>query len=331
MNFNLKVQIKINLLIRKININLIWKKMKRPNSSRIHTENETITSNSNISLEKGNTLFNNNNITNKTEQIRLKRNLLQSKYPITNNEVITQENEESEHSLIPNEPETPIIPLITFQEAYNYFKSVIFPNGYNNQSKGNCCSCSSEKMKSEKLFIKSLSKIKYNQDNQTHFRILFSIYYFFTKKNCDKEGEHWQDIGFQSDTPSADLLTVGMFGPLQIIYGINKYPLLYREIFEYLLQRKCDLYFMVNLLSLCKFSLNMVERDLLDSLVNEANNYFIFVNEIYVGMGYEYNTEIKNYGSSNILTIEYIVKTIENISRMRTQVNYFLNNHQIFS
>ena len=159
-----------------------------------------------------------------------------------------------------------------------------------------------------------------------------SVFIIFSqKKNCDKEGEHWQDIGFQSDTPSADLLTVGMFGPLQIIYGINKYPLLYREIFEYLLQRKCDLYFMVNLLSLCKFSLNMVERDLLDSLVNETNDYFIFVNEIYVGMGYEYNTEIKNYGSSNILTIEYIVKTIENISRMRTQVNYFLNNHQIFS
>ena len=305
--------------------------MKIPNSSRIHTENETITSNSNISFEKADTLFNRNNITNKTEQIRLKRNLLQSKYPIISNELIAQENEQSENSLIPHEPETPLIPLITFQEAYKHFKSVIFPNGYNNQSKGNCCSCSSEKTKNEKLFIKSLNKIKYNQNDEIHFRILFSIYYFFTKKNCDKEGEHWQDIGFQSYTPSADLITVGMFGPLQILYGINKYPFLYQEIFEYLLQRKCDLYFMVNLLSMCKFSYNLIERDLLDNLVNETNDYFIIANEIYVGMGYEYNTEIKNYGSSNILTIEYIVKTIENISRMRTQENYCLNNHQIYS
>jgi hypothetical protein len=305
--------------------------MKRPNSSRIHTENETITSNSNISLEKGNTLFNNNNITNKTEQIRLKRNLLQSKYPITNNELITQENEESEHSLIPNEPETPIIPLITFQEAYNYFKSVIFPNGYNNQSKGNCCSCSSEKMKSEKLFIKSLSKIKYNQDNQTHFRILFSIYYFFTKKNCDKEGEHWQDIGFQSDSPEADLLSVGMFGPLQILFGIDKYPTLYTNLFKYLLVRKCELYFMVNLISMCKFSLNSLERDLLNDFVNERDSLTRLTNEVYVGMGNEYFKEIQIYGSNNTLTIEYIVKTIKKISEKRTNVNYFIKNHTSFN
>ena len=301
--------------------------MKLPNTSRVNTENDSLSSNFNSSENKNDFLFN-KSMNNKSEQIRLKRNLLQSKYPIKNNNNVLSMNEPSENSLIAKEPEIPQIKLIDFMEAYNYFKSIICPNGFKNQNNNTCCSCSSEKIKNEKTFILSLNRIRYDKNNDIHFRILFSIYYFFTKKNCEKEGEHWQDIGFQSDSPSPDLISVGMCGPLQILYGINKYPLLYTELFNYLLQRKCDLYYMVNLLSMCKFSLNMLERNLLDNIVNENNDLFIVLNEIYVGMGYEYNNEIKNYGSNNILTIEYIVKTLQNISQMRTQINHFIKNHK---
>jgi hypothetical protein len=301
--------------------------MKIPNSSRVNTENDSLSSNFNSSDMKNDLFLFNKNINNKTEQIRLKRNLLQSKYPIQNNDRTSSMNETSENSLIAKEPEVPKVKLIDFKEAYNYFKSIICPNGINNQKNNNCCSCSSEKIKKEKLFILSLSRIRYDKNNDIHFRILFSIYYFFTKKNCEKEGEHWQDIGFQSDSPSPDLISVGMCGPLQILYGINKYPLLYTELFNYLLQRKCDLYYMVNLLSMCKFSLNMLERNLLDDIVKDKHDLFIVLNELYVGMGYEYKYEINNYGNNNILTIEYIVKTLKNISEMRTQINQFINNH----
>ena len=300
--------------------------MKLPNTSRVNTENDSLSSNFNSSENKNDLIFG-KSLNNKSEQIRLKRNLLQSKYPIQNNDLVLSMNEPSENSLIAKEPETPQIKLIDFMEAYNYFKSIICPNGFNNQKNNTCCSCSSEKIKKGKAFILSLSSIRYDKKNDIHFRILFSIYYFFTKKNCEKEGEHWQDIGFQSDSPSLDLISVGMLGPLQILYGINKYPLLYTELFNYLLLRKCDLYYMVNLLSMCKFSLNMLERNLLDDIVNENNDLFIVLNEIYVGMGYEYNYEIKNYGNSNILTIEYIVKTLQKISEMRTQINHFIKNH----
>ena len=305
--------------------------MQVANSSHVNTENDTLTSNTDGSIDNTNSLIDKNIIISKTEQIRLKRNLLQSKFPIKKDEIVTQGNEIVEKTPNADKPETPNIPLINFQEAYNYFKSIIFPNGINNQGKNNCCSCSSEKTKNEKLFIKNLTRIKYDQNNTTHFRILFSIYYFFIKKNCEKEGEHWQDIGFQSDNPSIDLYTLGMFGPLQILYGIDKYNLISTELFNYLFQTKCDLYFMVNLLSMSKFCLNMMELDLLNDFVNERSDYFIVINEIYVGMLYEYNTEIQNYGNKNPLTIEYIVKTIQNISRMRYQANYFINNHQIHS
>ena len=82
---------------------------------------------------------------------------------------------------------------------------------------------------------------------------------------------------------------------------------------------------------MCKFSYNLLERDLLDNYVAQQSDYFIVTNEIYVGMGYEYRKEIKDYGNNNVLTIEYIVKVIQNISNLRTQVDYFIKNHQIFS
>lgn len=48
--------------------------MKIPNSSRIHIENDSVSSNFDLSDKKQNYLFG-GNINNKTEQIRLKRNL----------------------------------------------------------------------------------------------------------------------------------------------------------------------------------------------------------------------------------------------------------------
>ena len=290
--------------------------MTTPNETRINTEIDSLTYDSKKSIENNAQILAN---------IRLKRNLIQSKYPIKS---LQSNNEISEESSIKkHNPEKPNIPLIDFKTAYNYFKSVIIIN--NNDAQKNCCSCTSQKILSQKKFILRLSKVKYDQNNEIHFRILFTIFYFFLKKNCEKEGDHWQDIGFQSDNPSIDLLTIGMLGPLKVLYGINKYPVLYTQIFDYLLKKKCDLNFMVNMLSLCKFSLNVLERGLLDDIVNENDNLFFYMTEIYVGMSYEYQTQITNYGNKYDLTFEYIAKIIKNISGMRTQINYFINNHRI--
>ena len=52
---------------------------------------------------------------------------------------------------------------------------------------------------------------------------IFEYYlkYILLKNNCPKEGQRWQDIGFQSDSSSTDLYSVGMFGALHILYGIK--------------------------------------------------------------------------------------------------------------
>ena len=264
---------------------------------------------------------------NKTEQIKLRRNLLNStfKTQVENEQISTPKAISENSSIIEHTPEQPRIQLITYNEAYNYFQSLLYTNQYTEEKSG-FCSCSSGKIKKKKNFIKNISRIKYDENNNIHFRILFTIYYFFTKRNCEKEGEHWQDIGFQSDTPGTDLITVGMFGPLQILYGIDYYPHFYTELFKYLLMRKCELFFASNLLSCSKFSLNILERGILDNY-GDNDNLFNILNEIYVGMGYDFYNDIQIYGNSNILTIEYIVKTIQKISENRTQTNYFLGNH----
>ena len=302
--------------------------MNKPNTSRYRNDtSDQFTYNSNISF---NSLVEDRN-NNRTEQIKLRRNLLQSNFQIKdpNDEISTPKIISENSSLINQAPEEPSIPLITYQESYNYFQSLIFTNqnnNFDNDDDSGFCSCSSDKIKRQKYFIRNISRIKYDENNSIHFRILFSIYYFFTKKNCEKEGEHWQDIGFQGDSPHADLITVGMLGPLQILYGINNYPDFYSNLFQYLLKRKCDLFFAGNLISFSKFSLNLLERGILDDF-GDNDNLFFTLNEIYVGMGYDFFTDIQNYGNGNILTIEFIVKTIQKISENRTQTNYFLGNH----
>ena len=236
--------------------------MNTPNTARYRNDTtDQFTYNSNISF---NSLIEDRN-NNRTEQIKLRRNLLQSNFQIKdpNDEISTPKIISENSSFINQAPEEPSIPLIAYPEAFNYFQSLIFTNqnnNFDNDDDSGLCSCSSEKLKRQKYFIKNVSRIKYDENNNMHFRILFSIYYFFTKKNCEKEGEHWQDIGFQGDTPSVDLIAIGMYGPLQMLYGINTYPDFYSNLFQYLLKRKCDLFFVGNLLSFSKFSLNLLER-----------------------------------------------------------------------
>ena len=91
--------------------------MKIPNSSRIHIENDSVSSNFDLSDKKQNYLFG-GNINNKTEQIRLKRNLLQSKYPIKNDDQAESVHDQSENSLIQEIPETPQIPLTHLTKSF---------------------------------------------------------------------------------------------------------------------------------------------------------------------------------------------------------------------
>jgi len=296
-------------------------------------DTDSLTRSSLISLDDNeiNLIKSEHKKTTRTQQIKLRRGLLDS----GRKEKSTKEKKDLNlidiNSIINKVPDKPNIQLITFQEANKYFESILLPNQNQTQKKPQkkeafCCDCSSENLNKQKYYIANLKAIKYDDKQDIHFRILFSIYYFFTKRNCTKRGEHWLDIGFQDINLTTDLISVCMYGPLQILYGITYYPNLFTNMFQFLLKRKCNLFYMNNLLSFCKFTYNDMEREVVDC--GEGKNLFVQLNEIFVGMSYAFFNDIKNYCIKNSLTIEFIVKTIQEISQKRTRTEDFLNNHK---
>lgn len=301
-----------------------------------------------------------NKTTNRSEQLKLKRGLMAKNKKMTvynntdNTENIDLIDENSNHSLPGNSnnlitessinPETPKIPLITYNEAINYFKNnqtlchkTYIPRSistYSNKTEcmSQLCSCLvgslSKELKIQRNFFLNLTQVRYNNEDQIHFRILFTIYYFFKKKNCGKEGEHWQDIGFQSVNPENDLLTVGMLGPLQILYCIDRYPNFTLDLFKFLIPRKCDWLFVVSIFSISKFIIHMTNQGILNYYFSEKNNVEYVMNEVFVGMVFYFKSQIVEYGTKYSLTAQFIAKTIQKIKDSTyTNIDTFLNNH----
>ena len=286
-----------------------------------------------------------NNINNRSEQIKLKRGLIPTNYKQYNPAEKSEINNKNIKKNSISQPqniiyEKPIIPLITYSEAWNIFKKnysllqpYTIPNNYSNKymCMNRICSCLvgqlSNELRQERNLCINLSRLKYNVNDDLHFKILFKIYYFFKKKNCTKIGEHWQDIGFQSDNPEIDLITIGMFGPLQILYCIDKYPNFSLELFSFLVQRKCDWLYAVTMVSLSKFIIQMTDQGVLNFYFNEKQNVPFVLNEIFVGMVAHFKKNVEDYSKNNCLTAEFIAKTIQYIKKISYKIVYFLGNH----
>ena len=302
--------------------------MNRSISTRKDIDNVTYSSTTDSNMF----FYDDNRKNSKTQQIKLRRGLLNSNFVIPEINLEEKDIKKENDILIPEQPN---IPLITYKEAYNYFLKNIHNISakpiQKSSNNDNCCSCLSgnlsSNLKIEKYILINLSRVKYDMNNDTHFRILFTIYYFFTKKNCPKVGEHWQDIGLQSDDVGTDLLTIGMLSPLQMLYALDKYPKFLYNLYKYLSLRQCELYFGTDMINFTKFVLNMIERGILDYYFKEYNQVTNIANEIFIGMAYNFSYEIQQYGSKNELTIEFIVKTIQKISEIKNQPNYFIRNH----
>jgi hypothetical protein len=89
-------------------------------------------------------------------------------------------------------------------------------------------------LESEREFVFAVAKVPLDHTNVEHERIMFSIYRKLTGDavNCPSLGSHWEIIGFQGANPATDLRGLGMFGPLQLLYFIGKYPSVAADIFK---------------------------------------------------------------------------------------------------
>lgn len=232
---------------------------------------------------------------------------------------------------------------ITYNEAYNYFSSSKIYNSLilkeqkrqeaSRSCMTSCCSCLigriSPSLEREKNLMTCLVRTKYDSSKEVDFRILATLYIFFTKeRKCPKEGEHWQKIGFQSDKPDIDLLTVGMFGPFQLLYCNNKYPRFSLDLYKFLLSHNCDWIFVQTMFDISKIVIYLLDKGVLDFYFNRNGKVSYILNELFVGMAYYLNEEVTKYGTHNSLTAQFIANTIHTIkTQSYTQINYYLTNH----
>ena len=219
---------------------------------------------------------------------------------------------------------------INFKTAYSYFSSFEYKEeqeiidnelSLNRKKKSfisKICECFLNKLpqniKKEKNLICCITKVPYDDDNEIHFKILKSIYIFFTsEKECPKKGNHWEKIGFQSKTPKSDLRSVGMLASIQILYFLCAYPSFSINLYKLFKYKNCEWLFAVTLINITQICYHLLRDDLLDNFFIKKNNVISVINELYVGILYSLNQYLEE--NKENLTAEYVGESIEKIRK----------------
>ena len=185
-----------------------------------------------------------------------------------------------------------------------------------------------QRLHQEREIIFCISKLTYDDNIKENFQILSSIYQFLTNKNtCPKIGEHWENIGFQNINPKNDLDKIGMLGPLQILFLIEKYSNFSNNFYQYLYINKCEWLFCSILFNLTYNILNILKKGKINSSCNKRENVFPVINDLFCAMNYKLFNLIKNNNKNNdALTAEFISNIVDKVIKLTYQIpNTFLN------
>ena len=283
----------------------------------------------------------NEDLNKKPKYHTMRNDVLLKYFPFnTNNEKINHINEKDYY--INNNINEKII-SIKYITAQNYFynldyskeKKLIKKEEYTQQKsfikKCLCCFSKNElkqRLHQEREIIFCISKLIYDDNIKENFQILSTIYKFLTNKNiCPKIGEHWEKIGFQSINPKDDLDKVGMLGPLQILFLIEKYSNFTFNFYQYLFINKCEWLFCSILFNLTFTILNILKKGKINSSCNKRENVFPVINDLFCGMNYKLFNLIKNNNKNNdALTAEFISNNVDKVIKLTLEVpNTFLN------
>ena len=185
-----------------------------------------------------------------------------------------------------------------------------------------------QRLHQEREIIFCISKLTYDDNIKENFQILSSIYQFLTNKNiCPKIGEHWENIGFQNINPKNDLDKVGMLGPLQILFLIEKYSNFSNNFYQYLFINKCEWLFCSILFNLTSTVLTLLKKGKITSSCNKREHVFPVINDLFCGMNYKlFNIIKKNNKNDDALTAEFISNNVNKVIKLTFEVpNTFLN------
>ena len=219
---------------------------------------------------------------------------------------------------------------INFKTAFSYFSSCEYKEEQEliNQEKDlyqkkksfikriceYCFNRLPQNIKSEKNLLSCITKVKYDDNLEIHYKILSSIYCFFTnEKECPKSGEHWEKIGFQDKTPQSDLRSVGMLAPLQMLYFMCAYPSFSLSLYKLFVSQNSEWLFAVTLINITQICYHLLRDDYLDQFFKKNNEVVSIFNELYVGIIYSLDQYLEE--TKNVLTAEYIAECLEKIKK----------------
>jgi ELMO domain-containing protein len=154
------------------------------------------------------------------------------------------------------------------------------------------CSCFSKRLSvnllTEQDQIIAFSKQIFKEEDDYHFRMLYTIYTTLTgDHHCARFGSHWEQVGYNSQDPARDLGKSGMFGILQIIAFTSFHRKFFIQAYRYSRDETHGFPFCNLLLKISKFTIKSLREGYLQSLVENQKSVINAVNNFYFSMFYK--------------------------------------------
>ena len=167
-------------------------------------------------------------------------------------------------------------------------------------------------LKDEREIIIASTKINLNNNDETHNRIMSTIYKSLTGElQCNQIGDHWTKIGFQGNDPKTDLHNIGIFGIVQILAFIERYTIYAKEILSNSSNIKNSFQFSNVLINLSLFTIECLRGGFLIEYCNKTNSVIATANDYFFGMIDIFYNFFFNHNETKFeinKTLEYVKK-----------------------
>ncbi|EDV22691.1 uncharacterized protein TRIADDRAFT_28208, partial [Trichoplax adhaerens] len=148
----------------------------------------------------------------------------------------------------------------------------------------------SKHLHEERDFVFILAQWPFDNEMPEHFWILQTIYKKLTNvsHNCQRYGNHWQDIGFQGSDPSTDLRGCGFLGLLTTLYFVTNPELgrLTKDIYRLSQHETQNFPFCAMSINMSRVAMHALREEMLTRECNRNGNVINVFCEFYAAVFY---------------------------------------------
>ncbi|XP_074641697.1 uncharacterized protein LOC141899345 [Tubulanus polymorphus] len=223
-------------------------------------------------------------------------------------------------------------PTISFKEALDFFKTSDILQRFRSQIQPTVHRSSWGSFKHmlfgppklhkdlliDRDLIFCLAACPFDNQQEVHFRILQTLYKRLTgsKFDCQRYGDHWEQIGFQGSDPSTDLRGTGLLGLLTLLYIVmNPQTLpLARDIYKLSIHEVQNFPFCVMGINMTRIVLHTLRDECMNKECNKQNDVIGLFNHLFVATYFHlyhiWKTQHKNISHSGFVIndVERFVK-----------------------